>query len=564
MGVVLPEQVAIFLNFLGIPWVNVDEDHVREAARHVRTFVSDLDNTLDSANHHMSALQEDYSGSGYRQLLADWTAVDRTHMSALRIGGGAVAAAMDAAAGAIAVMKAAAIAEIAALAAAAGVLLLSGGAALEAVVAAAARRVVTALQHTIEEYVFGKLLESALERFEDVVQRFAEGLAGFAYRTTAALLDVGDGAAETLHLNPDEARRHADALIGLGSEVAEHYTRFTDNMARIGSGRSELGPSESMARAEHRTKPPTVPNKPAETTGPFQGNADNGRHVTPPVLDDARPRGKEGSAPKNSGESTPTNLVEPTSSDDRRPQQTVADSRPAAAPGAAGIAPADRTGASETTNLSNTDRTSEHSPATPMVQRPGLPPPVEVEPMGRRSADRGVDRAFESDSSTGVNYTARASYSALDESSRATVVPEVFDALVPTDGADIRDDAGPIPPSAASGATRPPSTSPWSRRDRRSEQNTENTNPDSIGAVSQADRRPATGEELSTPWTKPKQRRAPAVPAVAPPPAVVSAPPASRISAPRDPEASRSDTANSDVEPIQTPPGDAPVSKPAR
>ncbi|WP_062992361.1 hypothetical protein [Nocardia anaemiae] len=558
MGVVLPEQVAIFLNFLGIPWVNVDEDHVREAARHVRTFVSDLENTLDSANHHMSALQEDYSGAGYRQLLADWTAVDRTHMSAFRIGSGAVAGAMDAAATAISVMKAAAIAEIAALAAAAGALLLSGGAALEPLVAAAMRRVVTALQHTIEEYIFGKLLESALERFEDVVQGFVEGLAGFAYRTTAALLDVGDSAAEPLHLNPAEVRRHADALTGLGDEVAEHYSRFTDNLARIGSG-----PAEPVAPAEDRTKPPTMPNRPTETTGPYQGHADNGRHVTPPVLDSPRPWEMAGSVPEKSGESNPANDVEPTSSGDRRPQQTVADSSRSAAPDAAEVALVDRTGASGTTNPSNTDRISEHSMATPMAHRPGLSLPVEIEPMDRRPADR----TFESDSSASVSDTAKTSSSALGQSSTAPVISESLDAIVATD-ADNRDDAaevGPIPPSAISRATRSASTSPWSRRNRRPEQNKDDsTNAGSNGEVPQADRRPATSEELRTPWTKPKQRSAPAAPAVAPPPAAVSAPPASRIGAPRDPEASRSDTANADAEPIPAPPVDVPVPKPAR
>lgn len=35
----LPSDVAAFLNFLGVPWPNINEDKVRAAARELRTFV---------------------------------------------------------------------------------------------------------------------------------------------------------------------------------------------------------------------------------------------------------------------------------------------------------------------------------------------------------------------------------------------------------------------------------------------------------------------------------------------------------------------------------------------
>ncbi|MFD4407042.1 hypothetical protein ACFWPH_30175 [Nocardia sp. NPDC058499] len=237
----LPDSVAVFLNVLGIPWINVDEDQVHETARHIRAFIAELDETLQSANHYMSALETEYSGQGYRQLLARWAAVDRTHMSVLRAGGTAVADALDMAGTLIAALKTVAIAEIAALFTAAGVFLVSGvGTTLQPLVAAAVRRIVLALKLAVEEYIFGELLELAVTEFEDVVRGVVEGIAEFAYGVTAAALDV-PGTPPELRLDPEGARRYADAIAGLGDDIAEHYARLADNLARVDDGsRSDL------------------------------------------------------------------------------------------------------------------------------------------------------------------------------------------------------------------------------------------------------------------------------------------------------------------------------------
>ncbi|MGI5221499.1 hypothetical protein [Nocardia sp. CA-290969] len=236
MGVVLPDSVAVFLNVLGIPWINVDEDQVHETAGHIRTFVADLDNTLRSANDYMSALEAEYSGRGYQLLLAEWAAVDSTHMSALRTGGTTVAGVLDVAGTMIAALKAVAVAELAALFTAAGALLVSGvGATLQPVVAAAVRRIVLALKIAVEEHIFGELLELAVTEFEDVVRDVVEGIGDFAYRVAAAALDVGGTPAE-LRLDPAGARRYADAIAGLGDDIAEHHARLTENLAQVGDG----------------------------------------------------------------------------------------------------------------------------------------------------------------------------------------------------------------------------------------------------------------------------------------------------------------------------------------
>lgn len=242
MGVVLPNDVAIFLNLLGIPWINVDEDHVREIATHTRTFIGSVDHTFGAAKEQITAMGSDFSGRSYEVLLARWAHLDRTHMSVANVAGVAVAQALDVAADIIAMTKIAVVVELTSLLAASGLLLATGGGnVLQPLVAAAARRVVSALKSTIEQHVFGEVIEKALLRFEDTVERVVDGIESMVYDAASAAVgpDVSTGA---FRLHPEPVLRRAATLEALADELAEHHRRFTEHLARI-----DIGPSEFAA-----------------------------------------------------------------------------------------------------------------------------------------------------------------------------------------------------------------------------------------------------------------------------------------------------------------------------
>lgn len=118
MGIELPGEVAWFLNVIGVPWVNVDEDQVRVFAQHVRTFADNIDGTHQAASSTIRQMGSAYQGSSYEQLVATWARMTSDHMHELVDACHTVASAVDVAADAIVAAKMAAIGELAAMAAA--------------------------------------------------------------------------------------------------------------------------------------------------------------------------------------------------------------------------------------------------------------------------------------------------------------------------------------------------------------------------------------------------------------------------------------------------------------
>lgn len=233
VGLVLPPDVGFFLNFLGIPWVNVDEDAVRQVAGHVRTFVSDMETTVGAASEQIRAMGTSYAGHSYQQLVASWAQMEGTHMAALGVGGHVLADGMDVAADVIFASKAVVIAELGALATTAvAALAMPGGVALEPVLAAAARKVTDALAKTLEQHVLGDILDKAITQFEDVIDQVVSGIKGLTYRTVSSVLAV-DKSPTMLRLNPDEVLSRAKALMAYGDEFVRHHTRFADNLASV-------------------------------------------------------------------------------------------------------------------------------------------------------------------------------------------------------------------------------------------------------------------------------------------------------------------------------------------
>ncbi|MGW4848106.1 hypothetical protein [Nocardia brasiliensis] len=285
LSMMLPDEVAIFLNLLGIPWVNIDEEEVRRAADHVRSFVTDVSSTIDAGTAEIAAMGADYSGRSYEALLATWARLSETHLTAFEAGGHAVAKAMDVAADLIVVAKAAAVAELGALALGTGALLLTGGgAALQPLVQLAARKIVWALKAYVEQYVLCEVIERAITAFEAEIDRIVDAAAQTTFETAGRLLGVHP--ADELRIDPDEVLRRAQILEHYADDIANHYQRFADNLAGIDIEPS--GDYDDIRVLADPAAPRQIPS-PAQPltlpTGPDPADQIEAKRTTPRVAD---------------------------------------------------------------------------------------------------------------------------------------------------------------------------------------------------------------------------------------------------------------------------------------
>src|SRR6185437_11916490 len=118
MAIELPEPVSQFLNFIGIPWINVNEDKVRDFAQHVKQFGAELADTHGSATSTLTELSSGYQGAAYEALMKMWGDKSTSHIKELTEACDVLATALDGGADFIEAQKIACIAELVVLAAA--------------------------------------------------------------------------------------------------------------------------------------------------------------------------------------------------------------------------------------------------------------------------------------------------------------------------------------------------------------------------------------------------------------------------------------------------------------
>ncbi|MFI6368582.1 hypothetical protein ACIBG0_38360 [Nocardia sp. NPDC050630] len=239
MAIEIPHEVALFLNIVGVPYPDINEDHVRELAHHVRTFASAVADTYESATTTIKDMNSVYSGYSYEQLVAAWGRMSVTHMSALDRACGMVAFALDAAAEIIEIVKVAVLAELAALAASYATLIATsiatGGitAALEAAISAAARKLCDALEQTLMSYFLSEVVGKAIEPFERTIDDMIHGVAYDIVSHALGVPSSADSAILPLHIEPDEVRRHAEILQTYADDVLQHATAFADKVSLL-------------------------------------------------------------------------------------------------------------------------------------------------------------------------------------------------------------------------------------------------------------------------------------------------------------------------------------------
>jgi len=234
----IPHEVAMFLNFLGVPYPDIDEDQIRELAGQVRAFATSVASTHESATAAVRDMGSVYSGYSYGQLVAAWARMSVGHTEALDQACRTVAKALDVAADVITVVKAVVLAELAALAAgytavmASMVVTAGWSAALTTAFRAAASRLLSAMEQMLISYIAIEVISRAMEPLADTIER---KINGFVYDAAREVLGVTspNSSAQPLHIDPNEVIRYADLLDNYADDIREHAARFVENVAGL-------------------------------------------------------------------------------------------------------------------------------------------------------------------------------------------------------------------------------------------------------------------------------------------------------------------------------------------
>ncbi|WP_306360041.1 hypothetical protein [Nocardia sp. CC227C] len=238
MAIQIPSEVALFLNFLGFPYPDINEDHVRELADQVRTFAEKVRDTHTAATGAINDMGSVYSGYSYEQLVTTWARMSATNMADLDQACTVVATALDAAAVVIVTVKVAVLTELAALAVAyatamsAAVATSGLSATMTPAIAAAARRLLVAMEQTLLSYLLAEVIARAVEPLEETVARVVNG---FAYESARRALGVPSdaGQEQTLRIDPDEVLRYAQVLDDHAADITRHAQDFANNVADL-------------------------------------------------------------------------------------------------------------------------------------------------------------------------------------------------------------------------------------------------------------------------------------------------------------------------------------------
>lgn len=232
MAIELPGPVADFLNFVGIPWINVNETKVREFASHVQQFSADVSDVHAHATSTLNQLGSGYSGAAYDALMSMWGAKSTSRIAELTEGCGVLASALEAGAALIEGQKIACIGELIGMAAAfaadqaAAVVTLGASEAALPLIEEGATRLIEFAEQEIEQTIIGQVAGAALQPLMDKAESMAEGL----------LLGGGGGGGPVgsgFAVDNEHVDAHASRMQAHADELASHVHRFTSNVASL-------------------------------------------------------------------------------------------------------------------------------------------------------------------------------------------------------------------------------------------------------------------------------------------------------------------------------------------
>ncbi|MFI6773694.1 hypothetical protein [Nocardia sp. NPDC050412] len=290
MAIEIPHEVALFLNFCGVQYPDVNEDDVRTLGRQVQNLAAKVQDTHESATGVIKDMGSVYSGYSYEQLLATWGRMSATHMADLDAACKVVATALDIAADVITVVKVAVLTELAALAVSyAAIIATPAGPAAGPTLAAAARRICDQMEQNLFGYLVAEVIGKAIEPLDHTIDRMINGI---AYDAASHLLEVpppSSSSVPPLHIAPDEVMRYAKVLDDHADEIMRHVTDFADEVAKLDfttDGPDDIDDPSTPAAPTNLSLVGTEPGMSSAPKGPLElprGIA-GPRSMEPPTL----------------------------------------------------------------------------------------------------------------------------------------------------------------------------------------------------------------------------------------------------------------------------------------
>lgn len=223
---------------MGIPYPDINEDHVHALAQHVRSFATNIGNTHKSATGAINDMGSVYSGYCYEQLVTAWARMSSGHMADLDTACKVVGKALDIAADVIKAVKIAVLAELAGLAASYAAMMAAaiatGGfaAAMEQMIAAAARKLCEAMEQALLSYILSEVVDKAIAPLEHTIDTMIHG---FLYGVASDVLGVPSSSSMNapLYIEPDEVKHYADVLDQHADDILQHAQDFANQVAGL-------------------------------------------------------------------------------------------------------------------------------------------------------------------------------------------------------------------------------------------------------------------------------------------------------------------------------------------
>jgi uncharacterized protein YukE len=232
MAIELPSEVAQFLNFIGIPWINVNEDKVREFATRVRDFGSNISDAHEDATSTLTQLGSSYSGAAYEALMTMWGAKSTAQVKILTDGCSVLATALDAGADFIEAQKIACIAELIVMAAAfvadqaAAVVTFGLSEAALPLIEEGAEKLMEFAEQQLEQYIIGEIVGAALKPLIAKIEQLVQGL---------VIEDGGGGgsAGPSYAVDLGGLTEHASLMRTHAQTVSGHVGTFTSSLQSL-------------------------------------------------------------------------------------------------------------------------------------------------------------------------------------------------------------------------------------------------------------------------------------------------------------------------------------------
>lgn len=230
MAIELPGPVSDLLNFVGIPWINIDEDKVREFATEVRKFASNISQVHGDATSTLKQLGSGYQGAAYEALMNMWGSKFESHIGEVTEACGVLATALDAGADFIEAQKIACIAELAVMAGefvadqAAAVATAGIAEAALPVIEEATDKLIEFTEQELEQYLIGEIANAALQPLMGKIDSMIEGLVFGGGGSSGGA--VGDG----FEIDTGHVRAQAAQMKEHATTVRGHVSDFTGNV----------------------------------------------------------------------------------------------------------------------------------------------------------------------------------------------------------------------------------------------------------------------------------------------------------------------------------------------